>query len=369
MMHAISSKNIIIFAVFLFLILFITGCRNSDEANSAEPSRVNQPKKVTITRVELRDFQYSVQANGTLIARHHTKLNALVDGQIENIPVDLGDTIRKGQLLFRIRTVDYELAYRQAEANIARAEVILKDRKREKNRMQNLFNAGSATQQTWDQAVTAYEEADAALVQARVARDIARQYLTDCTVKAPYDGVLTARFFEQGEYAKKGSTIVEIMDLTVLNAELGIPERYAGKISRGLPVTLSVNSGSDPVQGEIVAVNPKIDQSTRTFLIKVTVDNQDGKLQSGLFCSALFQLPPQRAQTAIPSAALSRDEGRSAVWIVKDGKAFKKLVRTGDSTDGWIRILDGLEPGDTVVTEGAGGLLDGVPVMVANQPS
>ncbi|MBT8490380.1 MAG: efflux RND transporter periplasmic adaptor subunit, partial [Deltaproteobacteria bacterium] len=287
----------------------------------------------------------------------------------ESLPVDIGDRLKKGHILFRIREVDYELAYRQAEANLTRAAVILKDRKREKKRMQNLFKAGSATQQAWDRAITAYEEAEAALSLAQVARDITRQSLTDCTIRAPYDCVVTARFIEQGEYAKKGNTIVEIMDLTVLNAELELPERYAGKIVKGLVVRLTVNSGSGPVMGEIVAVNPKIDQTSRTFLIKVAVDNRDGKLQSGLFCSALFRLPPQRGQTAIPKAALSKDEGRSTVWIVKNGKVFKKIIRTGDAIGDWVPILDGLQPGDMVVVEGAGGLLEGVQVVVINQIS
>jgi membrane fusion protein (multidrug efflux system) len=365
-MYGMSSKNMIVMVVCVTLAVFITGCKNSKEAKSAEPASTNQPSKVKTAPVELRDFQYSVQANGTLIARRHTKLNALVDGQVESIPVDIGDRLKKGQLLFRIREVDYKLAYRKAEANLIRAEVILKDRKREKDRMQNLFKAGSATQQAWDRAITAYEEAEAALSLSRVARDITRQSLTDCTILAPYDCVVTERYLQQGEYAKKGSNIVEIMDLAVLNAEMELPERYAGKITIGLPVTLLVTSQSDSVKGEIVAVNPKIDQVNRTFLIKVAVNNLDGKLQPGLFCSALFNLSPQRGQMAIPRAALSRDEGRSTVWIVKDGKAFKKIIRTGDVTGDWVRILEGLQPGDRVVVDGAGGLLEGVQVVVAN---
>ena len=368
-MHGRSSNFILTIVSCCLLAVFIVGCNNSKEAKSTETPNTNQPVKVTTAAVELRDFHYPVQANGTLVARRHTKLNALVDGSIESMPVDIGDRVTEGQLLFRIRTVDYELAYRKAEANLTRADVILKDRMREKNRMENLFHAGSATQQSWDRTMTAHEEAQAAVAQTRVARDIAHQSLKDCTITAPYDGVITDRFVEQGEYAKKGSAVVEITDLAILNAELELPERYAGKIVTGLSVTLSLNSGSHPVTGEIVAVNPKISQSTRTFLVKVAVDNHNGTLQSGLFCSALFQLPPQRNQMAIPSAAMSRDEGRSTVWVVKDNNVFKKSITAGESNDDWVRVLEGLQPGDTVVTEGAGGLLDGMPVVVTTQSS
>jgi oligopeptide/dipeptide ABC transporter ATP-binding protein len=265
-MYGISSKNVIAIAACIILAVFITGCNNSEEAKSAETADITQPSKVKTASVALRDFQYSVQANGTLIAQRHTKLNALVAGQVESIPVDIGDRLKKGKLLFRIREVDYELAYRQAEANLTRAEVILKDRKREKERMQNLFKAGSATQQAWDRAITAYEEAEAALSLARVARDIARQSLKDCTIRPPYDCVVTARYIEQGEYAKKGNTIVEIMDLTVLNAELELPERYAGKIVEKAAVNDLFSKPHHPYTEGLLGSIPRLSDTQRHFV-------------------------------------------------------------------------------------------------------
>jgi len=368
-MYGLSPRKLIAIVVSVILVATIIGCKNSKEAHSTEATQTNTLTEVQTAHVALRNFQYAVQATGTLMAHRHTKVHALVAGQIESIPVDIGDRLERGTLLFKIREVDYELAHRQAEANLTRAEVIVKDRVREKNRMQNLFRAGSATQQARDHAITAYDEAEAALRQARVARDIAKQSLIDCTITGPYDCVVTARYLEKGEYAKKGNGVIEIMDLTILNAEMELPECYAGKINTGLPVAVSVTSRLDSVHGEIVAVNPKIDLTNRTFLIKVAVENRDRTLQPGLFCSALFHLPLEKNQMAIPIAALNSDEGRSTVWIVKDGKAFQKVVRTGGTLDGYVRILDGLHPGDAVITEGAGGLVEGVQVIVANHAS
>ena len=368
-MHYLSSNKILALAVSALLIFCVFGCGGSNEAHGTAPHKVEQLAQVTTAKVALRDFQYSVRASGTLVARRHTTLNALVDGQIDRIPVDIGSRIKKGQLLFRIREVNYKLAYRQAEANLTRTKVILKDRTREKNRMQNLFKAGSATQQAWDRAITAYEEAEAALSQAQVARDITRQALTDCTIPAPYDGVVTARYLEEGEYAKKGSSVIEIIDLSVLNAELELPEREAGKVFTGLPVTLSINSRSDSVKGEIVAVNPKVSALNRTFLVKVAVNNQDGALQAGLFCSALFQLPIQKNQLAVPFSAITRDEGRTTIWIVKDEKAYSRTVRESGTNGDWVSILDGVTEGEEIITGGKSGLIDGVTVTITHKTS
>lgn len=348
--------------LLLFLLVLTLGWANHSNAND----ETVQKREVKTAVVELRDFQPIIQATGTLVPSRHTDVYSLADGQVEKLPVDIGEHVSKGDLLFRIRTVDYRLALQQAEANLARAGVMVKDRKREKERIENLFNAGSATQQMEDQTITALEEVEAALAQAVAARDIARQALQDCTALAPYDGVITARYLEEGGFIGKGKKVVEIMDLSVLNAEMELPERYAGAITKGLPAELSFNYRPETVEGTIVAVNPKLNPVNRTFLVKMAVDNPEGILQAGLFSSARFKLPVRKKQMAIPTTALVRDEGRSTVWVIKDGKAYPKNVNEGEFFNGLVWILDGLEPGDTVVTEGSGGLIEGTSVTLSN---
>ena len=364
-MKRIMLIRLITIPIILFLLLFSTGCEKDKDAHRTVTRDKMGPRSVTTATVELRDVQpSSAQATGTMVPRRHTELHALVDGKIENLPVDIGERVKKGQLLFKIRTVDYRLSLQQAEANLTRARIVIKDKKREKDRMQNLFKAGSASEQLRDLAITAYEEAEAALKQAQAARDTARQFLIDCTVNAHYDGAVTARYVEEGEYVKKGAKVVEIMDLTVLNAEMELPERYAGEIDRNLPVTLSFSSRSESVAGKIVAINPKINPANRTFLVKVAVDNKDGKLQAGLFCSASFQFPVRKNQLTIPAAALSRDEGRSTVWVVENGKVYHREVRERGSFNGWVWILDGLKAGDLVITKGTSGLIEDSEVVI-----
>ncbi len=361
-MKRMTLWKVIAIPMIMIFLLFGSGCDKDKDAGKTTVIEKTGPHSVKTVTVVLKDVQPSVQATGTLVPRRYTKLHSLLDGQIEKLPVDIGEPVRKGQLLFQTRTVDYRLELQQAEANLSRARVLFKDKLREKIRMQNLFEAGSATEQMRDQSITGYEEAEATLKQAQAARETARQSLSDCTVTAPYDSVVTARYIEEGEYTKIGIKVVEIMDLTILNAEMELPQRYAGKIPSGLPISLSFSTRSESITGKIVAVNPKVDTLNRTFLVKVAVDNRDGKLQAGLFCSASFKLPLIKDQMTIPTAALSRDEGRSTVWIVESGKAHLRNVREGGSLNGWVWILDGLKQGDKVVTEGAGGLTEGAEV-------
>ena len=360
-------KKLIIIPIILMLVVVLAGCEKGNDTDAKSAHKILEEHSVWTANVVLQDFQPSLQATGTLVPRRQTELYSLVSGMIEKLPVDIGDKVAKGQLLFMIRTIDYRLALQQAEANLTRAGVIVRDRKREQDRIQNLFKAGSATQQMHDRSITAYEESEAAFKQALVARDMARQSLADCTMAAPYDSAITARYLEKGEYIERGHKVLEIMDLAVLNAEIEISERHAGKISRGLPVTISFNFREGDVEGKVVAVNPKLDIKSRTFLVKVTVDNKDGDLQAGLFCSAVFKLPLRKDQMSVPAEALSKDAGRSVVWVVEDGKAYPREVKDGGPANGHAWILSGLNPGDVVIIKGAGGLMKGMPVVVKKQ--
>ena len=363
-MQHISYRKHVKALLIIFTVILLTGWAAAGNAEETTAKKAEATQKVKTSSVELRDFQPIIQATGTLVPRRHTDVYALAGGQIEKLPVDIGNHVSKDALLFMIRTVDYRLALQQAEANLARAEVMVRDRKREKERIKNLSEAGSATQQMNDQTITAYEESEAALAQAVAARNIARQALHDCTTVAPYDAVITARYLEEGEFIGKGKKVIEIMDLSVLNAEMELPERYAGTVTKGLSVDLSFNYRSESVVGTVVAVNPKLNPTNRTFLVKVAVDNRDGNLQAGLFCSGRFKLPVKEKQMAIPTGALIRDEGRSVVWIIKDGTVYKREVKEGSFFNGFVWILEGLNPEDTVITEGSGGLIEGKPVTI-----
>jgi RND family efflux transporter MFP subunit len=340
------------------------GCSDGGTAAEEQHSTALGPRTVKVAAVERRDFRPTVQTTGTLVPRRHAELPALVAGKIAELPVDVGSRVRHGDLLFQVRTVDYELALQRAEANLVEADVSVAAALRERDRLDNLFAEGSATDQMRDQGVTDHDRAVAAMAQARAARDQAEQALQDCTLRAPYEGVVTARFREPGEFIAKGDPVLEIMDVSLLHAELELPERYAGLIPLGSIVSLGLQHRGSVIEGEVSTINPKIETSTRTFVVKVEVDNGDGSLQAGLFCSASFPLPPQLDQLAVRGDALVRDEGRTTAWVVENGAVSKREIVEGPAIDGWILVRSGLEEGELVVVEGSGGLIEGGEVVV-----
>jgi membrane fusion protein, multidrug efflux system len=346
----------------LGVVILSMACQSSPEIESTQARSIESKKKVKVAVVELKDFQPQFQTTGTLVAHRKGDIQALVPGDIAQLPVDIGTKVDRGQLLFEIRRTSYNLALQQAEANLLEATVVQKDRVREMNRIQNLLKEGFSTQQMSDQTMTAKEQADAALKIASAARDSALQALKDCTAVAAYQGVVTGKFLEPGEFAGVGDPVVELMDLTVLIAEVSLPEQYAGKILKGDRVTVSLNSQDRVIDAVVIAVNPKIDTESRTFMVKVSVDNADLQLQAGLFCSVNFSLPLQQAQPSVPNEALIRDEGKSFVWRFENGRVYSSPVKPGPKLDGSTMIIEGLKEGDSVVVDGMGGLNDGIEV-------
>lgn len=371
-------------AVILAFPLLLThpGCDSAETTGKGETAHAKEaalrPRVVSVTEVAQHDFEQSIPFTGTLQPENHAGLRALVEGTIDTIPVEIGDRVEKGRLLFQIRLVDYELRVREAQSAIRVAEateqtyrVTAEDAKREMLRMENLTREGSATEQMRDRARTEYdravalqEQAKASVLRAQVGLDAALQALDDCTVKAPYAGFVTGKFREQGEYVHRGERVLEIMDLSSLKAEVDLPERYFESVRAGSPVAIKVGSMDMRIDAEVIAVNPKIDFQTRTFLIKIRVDNREERLKAGLFCSGRLSLPAVRSAPAVPSSAVLNDEGRFYVWVDRAGHAERRLIQVGVRARDFVQVTEGLRPGEKVVVEGHGGLMDGSQIEV-----
>lgn len=362
------SKNYLLPLAVVTILLLLSGC-GAKQAGSSEAGNTSgqdnfrsDTATVQTTEVQPHNFSRKISSTGNLVAKHHAELRTLVPGKITKVNVDIGDHVKKGDVLLQIRKKDYQLALEQAKASLAQAQARYDNAKREYKRIKNLYQAGSASQQQRDQAETSYQQAQAALKQAKAARDDAQQKLDDTTIQAPYDGFITKRLVMEGEFAGTGQPAFEITDLSVLEAEMDIPERYAGSIPKGLKTQLSFTANFQPMEGVVSRVNPSIDTGTGTFTIKVQVENPDYKLPNGLFCTGSFELPSLNDQPAVPEGALDEEEGQAIVWVIKDGKAHQRQVTKGATQGKWVMIDKGLKIGERVAVSGTSVLIDGYPV-------
>lgn len=395
-----------------------TSCSDSSPAEGAGVSKqvALTAKEVSVVDVARRNFDHSLSATGSLIPVDAASIRALQPGPLVEVAVDIGDRVRKGHVLFRVRPVEAENAVRSARAQRATAEANLRDlqawrrpeevdvleaqverarveARRLENEMERadvLLERGAISKSQWEQAQTASQSAEAELrvaeeqlhiakagptaeqlevARSRVQEADARlqetlQRLDDTVVEAPYSGIITARFHEVGDFVQRGQEVVEVSDLSHLEAEMKVPERYSRVIRKGLTVEVRIASINKSRDGKVVAVNEAIDRNTRTFLVKVAVDNSDYLIKAGAFCTGSFVLPPIENALAIPTTALRTREGQTYVWVSRDGTAHRADVVSGERSDSWIEIVEGVSGSEQIITEGAGALSEGDAIRI-----
>lgn len=360
-------KRLLSLTIICLLFASFTSCSGGNK-NGNSNSADNSPNfradtiSVTVMKVQSKDFIQSLQTTGTMYAQKQATVRTKVSGEIKHVYVNIGDCVQKGDLLMKIQPTDFKLKLQQAKAALANAKATLDNSRIEMKRMKGLYKAGSATEQNKDQAVTAFEQAKATYQMKLAAKNIARQQLDYTSIQAPFSGVVTKRSFKQGDYASAAQPAVQITNLSVMEAKINLPAQYAGNVKKGIPVTLHFHNQFHSVTGKVTAVNPKIDTDSRTFLVKVTVDNSDQPLPDGLFFKADFKLPELRDKPAVPAKAIQKDQGQDILWIIKNGRAHRQVVAKGPENGNWVMIRQGVKIGETIAVNGVSSLIDDYPV-------
>ena len=209
------------------------------------------------------------------------------------------------------------------------------------------------------------DQSKAELDQAQSAKDLAQEKVNRLTVRAPFDGYLGFRQVSVGAYVTAGMPLVTLDQITTLKVSFSVPERYFTALSVGQ----SVDVTSDAVPGksftaEITAINPAIDVNGRALQVQATLDNTALALRPGMLVRAAV-LGAKRDAVTVSEAAIVPQGSNSVIFAVKDGKAVRQVVTTGQRRDGWVEITSGVDAGTEVVSAGATRLADGAPVKVA----
>jgi multidrug efflux pump subunit AcrA (membrane-fusion protein) len=278
----------------------------------------------------------------------------------------------------------YESA--QAQARLAAADA---------RRYENLVASGDVSRSAFEKAHTAQETADAqanaakqqyeaALNTARMSYGAvensqaslegarsqlaqAEKGLSDTTIRAPFDGYITARPVAAGEYVALSNKIATIVRIGTMKLELQTPEQQAGRAKLGMAVAARVAAYPDrDFNGRVSAINQSVDPNSRVFILEAKFDNPKGELRPGMFSTARVILPGGEQATFVPRNAVIRDKTTDSfqVFVIDANTAHLRVVVVGDAEGDQIRIMSGLNPNDTVATSRQAELFDGAPVQV-----
>lgn len=386
-------------ALILATALTILGCK-SGEASRERP--VEAARVVRTVKAEAAGVAESVVVTGELTAKESASVSVKVPGRLELLRVDLGSSVKRGELIAQIEQRDYKLRLQQAEAALKQARVrlglapeaedetvepettgvvrqaraLLDEARANLDRQQTLLQQGLLSQASYDSAEAAYkvalsryqdaiEEVNnrlAVLAERRTQVEIAAQQLADTSIYAPFDGVVQERRAGLGEFLAAGTPIVTIVKIDPLRLRVEIPERSASRIRVGQQVTVSIEGDPASYSGKVSRISPALTPQSRMLVVEAEVAN-NGRLRPGSFARAEIITDEQRQVVMVPASALITFAGIEKVIVVKDGKAVEKGVSTGRRVGDRVQILSGLEPGSEVVVE-PGNLQQGQAVTV-----
>ncbi|MDT3669716.1 MAG: efflux RND transporter periplasmic adaptor subunit [Aromatoleum sp.] len=316
------------------------------------PAAGAAPVGVETVAVVAETVADDVTAVGTLRSNESVVLRPEVAGRIAAIRFREGAPVKRGEILVELDAAVQQAEVQQAKANLALAHANF-------GRTADLFNRKFLSQSARDEAASQLEVARAnmALAEARFERT---------RLRAPFDAVVGIRNVSVGDYVKEGDDLVNLEDLATLKVDFRLPELYLAKVRRGQ--SLEVTSDAIPgerFQATVAAIDPLINEAGRSVVMRATLPNKDGQLRPGMFARVRLILRERADVALVPEEALVPAPGNvQFVYRVVDDKAQRVAVTTGGRHGTRVEIVDGLRPGDVVVTAGQLKLRDGAAVKV-----
>ncbi|MBB3945339.1 RND family efflux transporter MFP subunit [Rhizobium skierniewicense] len=339
---------------------FLVSCGEEDKA----PEKPRPVLSVVVQPVP----QATLTLPGTVNARIETQFGFRILGRIVARNVQVGDLVKKGDVLAALDPIALELAVRSAQSDLANAQAQLANATSNEQRQQTLFERQSAAKATFESAQLERSTDAANLNKAKANLDKAKEQLDYAQLRAEFDGVVTATSAEVGQVVSAGQSIVTVARPEERDAVIDVPETASGLLKSGAEFNVSLQLDSDiKAKGIVREITPLADSATRTRRTKLTLVNPPEALRLGSVISASASVGSSPV-IQLPSSAIKRDGSRTLVWVVdnKEGKVSSREVTldTGTATGGPLVVLQGVNPGDRIVVAGVNQLQDGQAVRI-----
>lgn len=289
----------------------------------------------------------------------------LLMGRVVRIEKREGDRVAAGDLLAQVDGRDASARQAQAEAGVAAAEAMERNARSMRERMERLYARQAASKKNVDDAVAAHEAAVAGVRAAKEGAGAAKVMVGYADVRSPFAGTVVERKVEAGDIAAPGMPLFVVEDRSKMKVEAQVPESSLAGLSVGGAVEVSIASAGSLVrQGTLAEILPSADPASRTFRVRVILDNADGALRSGMFARLRLPGAPGSRRT-VPESAVVRRGPLTGVFVIDTaGIARLRYVSLGETQEGRVEVLTGLEAAERVVTAPPPALEDGRKVEV-----
>ena len=365
------------------------GCGHS--GGSSTSVSADAPPRAAVVQVRRAPLSNTLSIAGEFLPYQEVELHAKVAGYIRNINVDIGDRVRKGQVLAvleipelvaqleaasaGVRHSQDEITHAQNEVSRAEADHAALHAAATRLRQASDARPGLIAEQELDDATAKDRSTEAQVESAKSALSASRQQLEVSQadrqhyaalseysrITAPFDGVVTWRYADTGSLIQAGTSnvssmpVVKLSQVNVLRLRIPVPESLAASVHDGEPADIRVKATDERFSGKVIRSTDSLDRSTRTMQVEVDVTNQDYKLTPGMYADVSLRVQNDPNALTLPLQAINRGEGKTTVLLVDtQNHVEEREIHTGIEGSDRIQILSGLNEGDRVIVGNLG---------------
>jgi membrane fusion protein (multidrug efflux system) len=353
-------KTILLQVTVVIMWIGLTGC-GSDKPNPAAMG----PPPVTVSTMVIDEttWQPLLKAVATLNSISGVEVTGEISGLVTDIHIESGRPVPEGELLVSLDIRSDKAQLESLEATKELAQIQL-------TRLKKLVEKKMAPQSDLDKAEAEFKKIEAQVKNQKIMID-------KKMIKAPFSGILGIRKIDVGQYLPPGMPIVSLETIDPIFADFSLPQQDLRYVSEGQPVRFFVDTWPDMVfEGNITAIEPKIDPDTRNFMLRGLLDNKDLKLRPGMFGRVEVILEKQNSVIAVPQTAINYNPYGDIIFVVKESgqdpqnnpllTAVRRFVVTGETRGDQVAITEGLKPGEQIVIMGHHKLKEGDRLIINN---
>lgn len=361
--------NRLIFAAIVLAVVYgLSGCSGAEQHT---PAAIELPPvKVSTATISASNTESVFSVSGNIQPEKEANISTRMMGYIEQFNVEVGQRVRKGQVLVKVSNTDLEAKLAQVKANIVQAEAGVVNAKKDFDRLTQLFEKKSITEKELDDMTAHYTMAKAGLEAARQMENEVNAQFQYTRITAPFSGVVTGKYVNAGDMANPGMPLLTLANSSAYQVVAMVPENRIASINKGQSVTVLVKSLDQELKGVVEEIAISSKNTGGQYLVKAKLEPKGTKLYAGMFTTVLFKstAPAEGAATTtkvlIPETSIISKGGLKGVYTVSaDNKALLRWLRIGKQYGDQYEVLSGLSSGETIIVDAQSRLFNGAPVQ------
>ncbi|MCI2228599.1 efflux RND transporter periplasmic adaptor subunit [Polaribacter sp. MSW13] len=358
------KKYIHIIAFFTTSLFLMTSCGSEEKKVAVDTTPAI---KISVSKVAVNSNSPFLSVSGKIQASNSADLSTRMMGYVKKVHVNVGDKVRKGQLLVAINNTDLQAKKAQVNAGITQAQTTFNNAEKNYNRFKNLFASNSVTQKEMDDMTANYEMTKAGLESAKQMKNEINAQFAYSNITAPFSGVITSKNIEEGDMANPGMPLISLETPKDFEVIAMVPETEISQIKKGTIVNVLVKAINKTIKGKVAEVSTSAKNTGGQYLVKINLDKTEAPILSGMFSTVQFPVKREvkSEMVLIPTEAIVKNGQLSGVYTVSQSNtALLRWLRLGRTYGNKVEVLSGLNVDESYIVSAEGKLFNGAKVSV-----